>query len=125
MRPNLLLQIQPADKELRFSADAAYLLVGCLRGLGRSLTTWMMEKGCRNFAFISRSGVDKPEAAQAVESITEAGASAQLFRADTTIEMDVAKIVSEVNAASPLRGVVRAAMVLQVSISNTHRLGSR
>lgn len=120
VRPNPLLQIQPADKELRFSADAAYLLVGCLGGLGRSLTTWMMEKGCRNFAFISRSGVDKPEAAKVVESITEAGASAQVFRADATIETDVAKVVSEVNASRPIRGVVHAAMVLQVSISNTH-----
>ena len=85
----------------------------------------MLEKGCRNFAFISRSGVEKPEAAQAVESITEAGASAQVFRADATIEMDVAKVVSEVNAARPFRGVVHAAIVLQVSISNTHKFGPR
>lgn len=115
--PNSLLQIQQSGKELRFSADAAYLLVGCLGGLGRSLTTWMVEKGCRHFAFISRSGADKPEAAKVVESIKEAGASAQVFRADATIETDVAKVVSAVNAARPIRGVVHAAMVLQVSIS--------
>lgn len=125
VRPNRLLQIQRAGKELRFSPNAAYLLVGCLGGLGRSLTTWMMEKGCRNFAFISRSGADKPEAAKVVESIKEAGASAQVFRADATIDTDVAKVVSAVNAARPIRGVVHAAMVLQVSISDTHELGHR
>ncbi len=125
IRPNLLPQIQSASKELRFSADAAYLLVGCLGGLGRSLTTWMMEKGCRNFAFISRSGADKPEAAQVVESIKEAGASAQVFRADATIDTDVAKVVSAVTAARAIRGVVHAAMVLQVSISTPHELEPR
>lgn len=115
--PNPLFQIQPSGKELRFSADAAYLLVGCLGGLGRSLITWMMEKGCRNFAFISRSGADKPEAAKVVELIKEAGASAQVFRADATIETDMARVVSAVNTAHPIRGVVHAAMVLQVSTS--------
>ncbi len=85
----------------------------------------MMEKGCRNFAFISRSGADKPEAAQVVESIKEAGASAQVFRADATIDTDVAKVVSAVAAARPIRGVVHAAMVLQVSISIPHELGPR
>ncbi|KAF6230377.1 hypothetical protein HO133_004719 [Letharia lupina] len=107
------VKIQPAGKELRFSPNAAYLLVGCLGGLGRSLTAWMMEKGCKIFAFISRSGADKPEAAKVVESIKEAGASAQVFRADATIDTDVAKVVSAVNAARPIRGVVHAAMVLQ------------
>ena len=68
-----------------------------------------------NFAFISRSGADKPEAAKVVESLEEAGASAQVFRADATNEEDVAKIVAEVSARHPIRGVVHAAMVLQVS----------
>ena len=79
----------------------------------------MLERGCRNFAFISRSGVDKPEAAKVVESIVKSGASAQVFRADATIESDVVKVVSAISALRPVRGVVHAAMVLQVSISNS------
>lgn len=114
---NLRVQIQPPSKELRFSSDATYLLVGCLGGLGRSLTTWMMEKGCKNFAFISRSGADKPEAAKVVELINDAGATLQVFRADATNDTDVAKGVSAISAARPIRGVVHAAMVLQVSLN--------
>ncbi len=112
---NLRVQIQQPTKELRFSSEATYLLVGCLGGLGRSLTTWMMEKGCKNFAFISRSGADKPEAAKAVELINDAGATAQVFRADATNDTDVTKVVSAISAARPIRGIVHAAMVLQVS----------
>lgn len=58
-----LLQIQPEAEQLQFSADATYLLVGCLGGLGRSLTSWMMDRGARDFVLLSRSGADKPEAA--------------------------------------------------------------
>ena len=74
-----------------------------------------MEKGCKNFAFISRSGADKPEAAKVVELINDAGATAQVFRADATNDSDVAKVVSAISAVRPIRGVVHAAMVLQVS----------
>ena len=80
----------------------------------------MMEKGCTNFAFISRSGADKPEAAKVVESLKEEGASAQVFRADAGNEEEVAKVIAEVSATHPIRGVVHAAMVLQVSPLNVH-----
>lgn len=74
----------------------------------------MLERGCRSFAFISRSGTDKPEAALVVDSLKDSGASVQVFRADASNEEDVKAIVDQVNATKPIRGVVHAAMVLQV-----------
>jgi hypothetical protein len=79
---------------------------------------WMLERGCRNFVFLSRSGADKPEAAEVVSSLREAGASVQVFRADAGDEKAVAKVVSSVSSKTPIRGVVHAAMVLQVSYSS-------
>lgn len=73
----------------------------------------MMELGARNFAFISRSGADKPEAATVVESIIQAGATAQVFRADASDEAAVRGVVTQVAAERPLRGIVHAAMVLR------------
>ncbi|KAL9028248.1 MAG: hypothetical protein Q9196_003360 [Gyalolechia fulgens] len=110
------VKIQPSQKGLQFSPEATYLLVGCLGGLGRSLTTWMMERGCKNFVFISRSGADKPEAAQVTTSLQEAGASVRVFRADATIEEDVIAVLADVSATHQIRGVVHAAMVLQDGI---------
>ncbi|KAJ5958028.1 polyketide synthase-nonribosomal peptide synthetase [Penicillium vulpinum] len=107
------VKIKPEAQRLTFSPDASYLLVGCLGGLGRSLTLFMMERGARNFAFISRSGIDKPEAAHIVNLLKTAGASVQVFRADAASELDVARIVQEVSAERPIRGVVHAAMVLR------------
>ena len=75
----------------------------------------MFERGCRNFAFLSRSGTAKPEAAEVVGQLKEAGASVQVFCADTSDERAVADIVREVSSKTPIKGVIHAAMVLQVS----------
>lgn len=75
----------------------------------------MMERGARHFAFISRSGADKPEAARLIECISAAGASTKVFRADATDEEAVRQIVAILHAQRPIRGVVHGAMVLKVS----------
>ncbi|KAL5361193.1 ketoacyl-synt-domain-containing protein [Aspergillus floccosus] len=107
-----IISIEPR-KEISFSSSSAYLLVGCLGGLGRSLTRWMFERGCRNFVFLSRSGTDKPEAAEVVRQLVTEGASVQVFRVDAGDEHAVAEVVATVKAAISIRGVVHAAMVLQ------------
>ncbi|KAL0929727.1 polyketide synthase [Colletotrichum truncatum] len=108
-----LFKMIPPTMSCCLSDDAAYLLVGCLGGLGRSLTKRMMELGARNFVFVSRSGADKTEAAQVVEEIKKAGASADVFRADVSDEVAIRKVIDQVVAKRQIRGVVHAAMVLK------------
>ncbi|KAJ5798323.1 polyketide synthase [Penicillium pulvis] len=115
---DLPVQIYSAERKLQFPPDVAYLLVGCLGGLGRSLTTWMMERGARDFVFLSRSGDDKAEAKSLVESLRVAGAQVQVFRADASDVDAVTEAVTRVTSERPLRGVVHAAMVLQDGIYN-------
>jgi acyl transferase domain-containing protein/NADPH:quinone reductase-like Zn-dependent oxidoreductase len=95
--------------------DATYLLVGCLGGLGRSLTSWMMKHGARNFAFLSRSGMDSEQATILVNNLETRGANVQVFRGDATVKADVENAVRSIPADRPIRGVVHAAMVLRVS----------
>ncbi|TGJ83710.1 hypothetical protein E0Z10_g5040 [Xylaria hypoxylon] len=113
----------PRSKQLRLLPNATYLLVGCLGGLGRSLTRWMMERGARHFAFISRSGVDKPEAARLIADIQLSGASTQVVRADASDEEEVARIVASLQAQRSIHGVIHAAMVLKDGMFEqmTHR----
>lgn len=96
-----------------FSPDGAYLLVGCLGGLGRSLTAYMLSRGCKDFVFLSRSGTDKPEAAAVVENLETAGASVEIFRVDASDEAAVADAVVSITSRRPIRGVIHAAMVLK------------
>lgn len=79
-----------------------------------------MECGARHFAFVSRSGMDKSEAARLVADIQQSGASTQVLRADAADECAVAEIVASLQAERPIRGVVHAAMILKVSSLRPH-----
>ncbi|KAF1841194.1 polyketide synthase [Cucurbitaria berberidis CBS 394.84] len=98
---------------LSLRPDATYLLVGCLGGLGRSLTSWMMKHGALNFAFLSRSGMDSEQAAILVKDLEARGANLQVFKGDAAVKDDVEKAVGSIPADRPIRGVVNAAMVLR------------
>lgn len=75
----------------------------------------MNERGAKHFAFISRSGADKPKAARLVESLKRSDATTQVFRADASDEEAVRRIVLELNNGGRIRGVVHAATVFKVS----------
>ena len=55
---------------------ATYLLVGGLGGIGRALATYLVSKGARNLAFISRSGAASDDAKEFMNSITQDGIQA-------------------------------------------------
>lgn len=108
------VNLLPPRPHLRLHADATYFLVGCLGGLGRSLTAWMMKKGARNFAFLSRSGADSQQASLLVEQLRAAGATVQVFRGDAGVKTDLEAALGDIPVERPVRGVINAAMVLKV-----------
>lgn len=73
----------------------------------------MFEKGAQNFAFLSRSGTTKPEAASVVGSLRAAGANVQVFCVDASDEKSVAEVVDGLSQEQPIKGVIHAAMVLR------------
>lgn len=107
------IAVLPSRPTVSFRSDASYLLVGCLGGLGRSLTSWMMKHGARRFVFLSRSGADAHAASVLVKSLEDAGMGVQVIRGDATIKEDVKRAIASVPARFPIRGVVHAAMVLR------------
>ncbi|XP_014550227.1 hypothetical protein COCVIDRAFT_31971 [Bipolaris victoriae FI3] len=109
-RPVKVLRVATQSK---LDPEGTYLLVGCLGGLGRSLTMWMMKKGARNFCFLSRSGADAWDSAQLVKDLEAAGAVTKIVRGDVSVRADVQRAVSEISAHHPIKGVVHAAMVLR------------
>lgn len=78
----------------------------------------MFERGARHFAFLSRSGTDKPEAAHVVRSLEAAGAEVTVFRADATDQSDVDAAIRKISLVRPIKGVVHAAMVLADGMYN-------
>ncbi|KAF8462360.1 hypothetical protein BDZ91DRAFT_662290 [Kalaharituber pfeilii] len=109
---NKLMQL-PAPQVI-FDTNAAYLLVGCLGGLGRSLSRWMASRGARHFLFLSRSGTDNPDAADLVTELESIGCEVQVTRGDVCNYDDVEKAI--LSSECPIKGVVQAAMVLKDAI---------
>lgn len=108
------IKVLPSPPVLRFQPEATYLLVGALGGLGRSLGSWMMERGAKHFAFLARSGTDSKQASILVDDMRDAGAFVQVIRGDATVKTDVDKALKSISSEHPVRGVVHAAMVLRV-----------
>jgi hypothetical protein len=74
----------------------------------------MADRGAKHFAFLSRSGDDKPEAQSVVAELRRRGCEVEVFRGDGANLDDVRKAMAKVERKTPIKGVVHAAMVLTV-----------
>lgn len=115
--PQARVPVAPSLYLSRFDANKIYLLAGCLGGLGRSLSRWMMTRGARHFLFLGRSGADKPSAQQLVSGLIQAGATVEVVRGDVCKAADVTAAVSAcVATGRKIGGVIQAAMGLHEAL---------
>ncbi|KAI1735252.1 polyketide synthase [Xylaria scruposa] len=109
--------VAPAKYTSIFDSEKIYFLVGCLGGLGRSLSRWMMARGARHFVFLGRSGSDKPSAQRLVSELERAGATVGVVRGDVCIAADVKAAVSAcLSTGRRIGGVIQAAMGLHEAL---------
>lgn len=103
-------QIQAAEEAVSFSPDATYVISGGVGALGLVFAQWMVEKGAKHFALLSRSGKPPADSASAFRKL-------QKFATVMKCDMGSAASVKEVMAKiakdmPPVKGVVHAAGVL-------------
>ncbi|KAL4884019.1 putative polyketide synthase [Aspergillus karnatakaensis] len=111
--PQSLIPLSLAPYRSFFSPTKSYLLIGCLGGLGRSLTRWMLSRGARKFVFLGRSGCDKPSAAELVSSLKDIpGTTVEVVRGNVANLEHVRRAVAACIKAGPLGGVVQGTMAL-------------
>lgn len=108
-----VLRVQPFKYNTEFSSEKSYVMVGCLGGLGRSLSKWMMARGARKFVFLGRSGLDKEPARRLIEDLDQNGADCKVVRGDVCSAGDVQRVLDQVDGL--VGGVIQAAMGLNVS----------
>lgn len=107
------LQATSNTMNLVFRPDASYLFVGGLGGLGRSIASWMVEKGAKHIVFFSRSAGKVTAEDPYIKELVAQGCSVQTFSGSVSNAADVRNIVSSVE--KPIAGVLQASMVLNVS----------
>jgi NAD(P)-dependent dehydrogenase (short-subunit alcohol dehydrogenase family)/acyl carrier protein len=109
--------VVPAEKPVTFDATGTYLITGGLGGLGLEVAQWLVQHGARHLVLMGRSGVASTTAAEAVDSMRQAGVEVLIGQADVSQEAQVAAILSEVqHFMPPLKGIIHAAAVLDDGI---------
>ncbi|KAI1419983.1 hypothetical protein F5Y12DRAFT_720070 [Xylaria sp. FL1777] len=93
-----------------FDPNAAYLLVGCLGGLGRSFSEWAVSRGARHLIYLSRSGAANDEAKAFLDNLKERGVDASVVKGDVAWLADVHYAVN--SAQYPIKGVIQGAVTL-------------
>ncbi|KAI1073750.1 hypothetical protein F5B20DRAFT_586947 [Whalleya microplaca] len=105
------IPIRPAPRTLHFRSDAAYLLVGGLKGICGSLAVSFAKKGAKHLATVSRSSYDDEQSQAVLRQLHHLGCHIDLLRGDVTKVEDVRRIFRE--TAVPVGGVIQGAMVLR------------
>ena len=118
-KPDTLLKVRPTPKQVAFDPDAAYLLAGCLGGIGRSISIWMAEHGARHFVYVARSSPNA-HAAEMLDDLHAMGVSTQTIKCDITFKPAVVSAVAQVT--KPIKGVIQAAMVVADAIFDSMTL---
>ncbi|CAG8953714.1 hypothetical protein HYFRA_00006603 [Hymenoscyphus fraxineus] len=111
--PKAEVRVKRLRHQVSFS-DKTYVMVGCLGGLGRTISRWMVQRGARNFVFLGRSGLDKPAARNLVEDLEASGAKCVVVKGDICNIKDVEETIAM--AAGEIGGVVQAAMGLNEAL---------
>ena len=90
-----------------------WLVSGGLGGFGLATARWLVARGARHLALLSRRGASSDEAQAGIAAMQAAGATVRPFVADVSSSADLARVLAEVRITMPpLVGVLHSAMVL-------------
>ncbi|CAK3786459.1 lovastatin nonaketide synthase [Lecanosticta acicola] len=106
--------IPPITHTADLKGDVTYVIAGGLGGAGQSMVDRMFDCGARNFAFFSRSGDSKPEAAEYLARLGRRSANVKAYKADIA-NLEALTVVYNLleREMPPVKGFVNAAMFLQ------------
>ncbi|KAK4206787.1 hypothetical protein QBC37DRAFT_457526 [Rhypophila decipiens] len=103
------IEAEAAPQSFHARSDAAYLLTGGLGGLGKSISTWLVERGARYLVFLSRSATN-PSHDAFFQELACLGCTAIPVSGDVTNYDDVVRAIK--TTSKPICGVLHASMVL-------------
>ncbi|KAH6869068.1 KR domain-containing protein [Thelonectria olida] len=105
------LPVQSPVTKAKFDADASYLLIGGLGGLGRAVSSWMVEHGARSLVYLSRNAGEKVEDQEFIEELRSQDCVVTPVKGSVTVLDDVKRAVA--TAPSPIKGAINMSMVLR------------
>jgi len=97
---------------LRFDPEASYLLTGGMGGLGKSMATWLVERGARSLTFLSRNAGVSDDSKEFIVELESLGCTVAAVAGGADKAEDVEAAVAA--CEKPVKGVFHLAMVLRV-----------
>ncbi|KAH9907259.1 hypothetical protein F4778DRAFT_768899 [Xylariomycetidae sp. FL2044] len=97
-------------------SDAAYLMVGCLGGLGRRVALWMAQKGAKHMIFVSQSGTRSRTAMETVETLQKSGVRVLVLQADVARREELVAALAKIDRGTPVKGILNAAGIFNDKI---------
>jgi len=102
----------PDGEEDLIVPDATYLITGGLGGLGLATASWLVSRGARHLALVSRRQADV-SAKSIIESLERSGARILTVAADIADKDSATRLFTRLAAEMPpIRGIIHAAGVL-------------
>ena len=116
MHPDDLVPVMPSIRPTyQFSGESSYVITGGLGGLGRSIATWMVERGAKYLILLGRSGTRHEKALNFVRDLESKGIKVAAPPCDIC---DVEALRSTFNECLRLmpsiKGCIQGSMVLRV-----------
>jgi acyl transferase domain-containing protein/NADPH:quinone reductase-like Zn-dependent oxidoreductase len=109
-----VLTTTPPAPTLELDQNGTYVLAGGLGALGLNLASMMIDHGAKHLVFLSRSGGAKNE--KDLEGFRQRGCTAEAFKCDVNDADAVQNVFDGLrNEGRVIRGMIQAAMVLEVS----------
>lgn len=105
------LPCAPVSSKASFPFDAAYLIVGGLGGIGKSVSRWLVEHGAREIVYLSPSA-EKDEHRKFIKELEVQGCRVSCVAGTVTEPADVQRAIGK--CTNRLTGVVQMALNLQV-----------
>jgi aryl carrier-like protein len=94
-----------------FKSSASYLLIGGLGGLGRAISTWMVDNNAGELIYLSRGAGAGPADQAFVKELHSMGCDVKLVRGSVTELEDVNRAIQA--ATLPLKGIIQMSMVVR------------
>jgi NADPH:quinone reductase-like Zn-dependent oxidoreductase/ubiquinone/menaquinone biosynthesis C-methylase UbiE len=111
-----VVEVKTLKRTQLFDANSTYIIAGGLGGIARSICKWMVEKGARHVALLSRSGARDAEAQSFLDDVRTTGAEVMAHACDVSDAGRLRTVLDTIESTMPpIKGCVQAAMVLRVS----------
>lgn len=103
--------ITPAPRILSLDSTASYLLIGGLGGLGRAISSWMVEHGARHLIYLSRNAGRGANDKSFEAELNSMGCNVQFICGSVTNAEDVQRAITE--SPLPLNGILQMSAVFR------------